>query len=109
MIDEYEYEELLRDPEMVQVLQRFMKPEQLKFELHEAELENARRSMIVNADKLWRQIYNATMCGDCKLSYSCGKNKVLYEKLRYTLNELGYTVSRNQTDSPNYYTLDIEW
>ena len=109
MINEYEYKEIVKDPEVVQVLQRFMKPEQLKFELHEAELEKARQSVIVNTDTLWRQIYNATMCGDCKLTYSCGRNKVLYEKLRCTLNELGYKVSRNQSDHPDYYTLDIEW
>lgn len=108
MINEYEYEELLKDLEMQQVLQRFMKPEQLKFELHEAELEKARQSMIVNTDKLWRQIYNNTMCGDCKLIFPCGKNKVLYEKLKYTLNELGYTVSRTEADHPGCYTLDIK-
>ena len=109
MINEYEYEELLKDPEMVQVLQRFMKPEQLRFELHEAELERARQSMVVNTDKLWRQIYNTTMAGDRQLTFPCGKNKVLFEKLRYTLNELGYTVSRKDVNNPEFYELHIEW
>ena len=108
MINEYEYEELLKDPMMVEVLQRFIGPEQLRFELHEAELEKARQSMIVNTDKLWRQIYNATMAGDSQLTYACGKNKVLFEKLKYTLNELGYIVSRYPSDSPDFYTLDIK-
>lgn len=109
MINEYEYKELLKDPEMVQVLQRFMKPEQLKFELHEAELESARQSMIGNIDALWRKLYNNTMCGEYKLTFPCGKNKVLYEKLRHTLNELGYKVSRNDVSNPEFYELHIEW
>ena len=109
MINEYEYEELLKDIDVQKVLGRLMTPEQLKFEFHEAQLESARQSMIGNIDALWRKIYNNTMAGEYQLSFPCGKNKVLYEKLKYTLNELGYKVSRNDVNNPEFYELHIEW
>lgn len=109
MINEYEYKELLKDPEMVQVLQRFMAPEQLKAELHEAELDSAMKSMMTHILTLQRKLYNSTMEGDSSLDHSCGTNKVLYEKLKYTLNELGYKVSRQELGGPQFYNLHIEW
>lgn len=109
MITIEEYQELVKDPEMAQVLQRFMKPEQLKFELHKAELKSAKQSMTVNTDALWQKLYAYTICGDYHLTFSCGKNKVLFHTLYNHLDKLGYKVSRNQSDHPDYYTLDIEW
>ena len=109
MITTEEYEEIMKDETVKDILNRFMTPKQIKFEAKEEELDCARKAIMSNLLDLQKKIYQRTQDGYCEYNFPCGKNKVLHRVVYGTLVNLGYKLSTFTEGEANCMVIHITW